>query len=181
MPLLRGRECSGDSVATPAILSGVPTKLRVLPEGEQSLLAASAISWGGAQARGSWQEAPDKMPAKAGQAAGQRPNEALPVSDQHHEGDPRGGGGGESPADAARRPHPPPRGGALQLAADGPEGAAEGGTDHPRGDEPRRSVRAGDARDPAGGAVAGVGPLEGVRAGAAAHQGPARARFRGRT
>src|SRR5256885_1146882 len=35
-------------------------------------------------------------------------------------------------------------------------------------------------RDSAGGAVAGVGPLERVRAGAAAHQGPARARLRGR-
>src|SRR5205807_8856420 len=135
MPLARGRECSWSSVATAAILSVI-------------------------RARGSWRRAPDKMPAKAIQ--GPRADEALPVSAQHHEGDSRRGGGGESSADAARRPHPPPRCRSLQLAADGPQGAAEGGAHHPRGNEPRGSVRARDAGDPAGGAVAGVGPLEGV-------------------
>src|SRR5437868_4135136 len=48
MPLLRGRECSWDSVATAAILSVI-------------------------RARGSWQRAPDKMPAKAISRAGPRP------------------------------------------------------------------------------------------------------------
>src|SRR5205807_8251814 len=48
MPLARGRECSWDSVATAAILSVI-------------------------RARGSWQRAPDKMPAKAISRAGPRP------------------------------------------------------------------------------------------------------------
>src|SRR5438132_1774784 len=48
MPLARGRECSWDSVATAAILSVI-------------------------RARGSWQRAPDKMPAKALSSAGPRP------------------------------------------------------------------------------------------------------------
>ena len=112
---------------------------------------------------------------------GQRPlDEALPVPDQHHEGDPRGGGGHQSPADAARRPHPPPGGRPLQLAADGPARAAEGRAHRARGDEPRRGARARDAGGAARGAVAGVGPLERVRPGAAALQGPPRARLRAR-
>src|SRR5205823_1528505 len=106
--------------------------------------------------------------------------EAVPIPDQHHEGDPRGSGGAESPADAAGRAHPAPGGGPVQLAAARTAGAAEGGTHHPRGNEPGRCSGAGDAGDTAGGAVAGVGPLERVRTGAAAHQGPARARLRGR-
>src|SRR5438876_378237 len=48
MPLARGRECSWASVATAAILSVI-------------------------RARGSWQRAPDKMPAKAISRAGPRP------------------------------------------------------------------------------------------------------------
>src|SRR2546421_3216411 len=48
MPLARGRECSWDSVATAAILPVI-------------------------RARGSWQRAPDKMPAKAISRAGPRP------------------------------------------------------------------------------------------------------------
>ncbi len=107
-------------------------------------------------------------------------DEALPIPDQHHEGDPRGGGGGESPAHAACRTHPAPGGGPLQLAADGPARVAEGRAHHPRGDEPRRCARAGDAGGTTRGAVAGVGPLARVRAGAAAPEGPPRARLRAR-
>src|SRR3984893_9394196 len=101
-----------------------------------------------------------------------RADEAVPIPHQHHEGDPRGSGGGESPADAAGRAHSAHGGGSVQLAAARTAVAAEGGTHHPRGNEPCRGSGAGDAGGAAGGAVAGVGPLDRVWTGAAAHQGP---------
>ena len=120
------------------------------------------------------------MPHVSAQCQRTPSDEALPVSRQHHEGDPRRGGGRQSPADAARRADPAPRRRALQLAAARAAGAAEGRAHRARGNEPRRGARAGDAGGAAGGAVAGVGPLERVRPGAAAPQGPARARLRAR-
>src|ERR1700733_12079431 len=118
------------------------------------------------------------MPHVSAQCQRTLSDEALPVSHQHHEGDPRGGGGHQSPADAARRADPAPRRRALQLAAARAAGAAEGRAHRARGNEPRRGARAGDAGGAAGGAVAGVGPLERLRPGAAAPEGPARARLR---
>src|SRR6516162_11522247 len=47
MPLLRGRGWSSVSVATAAILSGVPRKLCILPSGARPALALGTISWGG--------------------------------------------------------------------------------------------------------------------------------------
>ena len=71
---------------------------------------------------------------------------------------------------------PAPRGRALHLAADGPARAAQGRARDPRGDEPRRRARDRDAGRAAGRALGGVRPLGPVRAGAAALQGPPRAR-----
>src|SRR4029077_1579317 len=43
MPLLRGREYSGGSVATSAILAGVPTKLRVLGQPHPAVVARGLL------------------------------------------------------------------------------------------------------------------------------------------
>src|SRR3954470_10945663 len=90
----------------------------------------------------------------------------------------RRGGDRQPSADAARRPHPAAVGGHLYVAAARPAHRAQGGADRARGDESRRRPRAHHARGAARWAVAGVGPLAGVRAGALALQGSARARFR---
>src|SRR5258708_33683291 len=102
MPLLRGRESACGSLATAAILSGVPGRREIA-----------------------------RLAGEPGPPAKMLTDETLAVSDQHHQGDTRRSRGGESPADAARRAHPASGGGALQLAADGSARAAESRTDHP--------------------------------------------------
>jgi len=72
-------------------------------------------------------------------------------------------------ADAAGRAHPAP-GAACTAGCRWDCGAAEGGTHHPRGNEPCRSSGVVDAWWCSGGAVAGVGPWTVYGAGAAAHQ-----------
>src|SRR5439155_5823740 len=66
----------------------------------------------------------------------------------------------------------------LHLAAARRARAAQGRGCRAPGDEPRRRDRAVDAGGVARLAVAGVGPLAGLRAGTAAPQGPPRARLR---
>ena len=147
---------------------------------QASVSGCSAVCVMAASAAASYQGPPAKMPDPLPTRPDRTRDEALRSTRSTPEGNPRRGGGHQPPAHAARRPDPPPGGRAVQLAADGAARAAQGRAHRARGDEPRRGARAGHAGGPAGRAVAGVGPLERVRPGAAAHQGPPRARLRRR-
>ena len=109
------------------------------------------------------QERARKIPAHA----------LIPVSDFHAPRRSRRRRGPQSPADAAGRHDPPARGRTVFLAAPRPQDLEEGGAHRPRGNGPRRCPGAVHADDPAGRAVEGIGPLEQIRARAAALQGPA--------
>ena len=87
---------------------------------------------------------------------------------------------GQPAVDAARRADSPRGGGHLFVDADGAARAAQGGSHRARGNDPRRRHRAVDAGGAARRAVAGIGALDVLRAGAAAPERPARPRFRHR-
>ena len=101
----------------------------------------------------------------------------VQLPDHHPAGSPRRRRGGQPPADAARRPDPQARRRPLHLAAAGPARAAQGRAHRARGDGPRRRAGGADAGGAAGRAVAGIRALGAVRPGAAAPQGPPRARL----
>jgi hypothetical protein len=105
-------------------------------------------------------------------------HESLPVLHLHAQGSARRRRGQEPPADDARRLRQTPWCRHLQLPADGPARDPQGRGHRARGDEPRRRDRALDAHRAAGRAVAGKRALPGLRAGAAARERPAPARFR---
>src|ERR1700737_4543432 len=105
------------------------------------------------------------------------PDEALAIPDQYPERNASRSGGDQPPAHASGRIDPPPGCRLVQLAPHGAADPAESGTDHPRGDESLRCVRASHAGGTAGRVMAGVAPLVRIRSRAAAHQGPASAGF----
>ena len=99
--------------------------------------------------------------------------------------DGEGGSGGrrdrEPPAHDPRGHGAPARGRPLHVAAARPSRAAQDREHRARGDEPGGSAGGADARRAARGAVAGVGPLGPVRAGAPAPARPSPARLLRRT
>ena len=105
-------------------------------------------------------------------------HENIKILHFHAEGSAGGGRSHQPPADAARRHHPPRLGRDLHLAAARHARAAQSGGNRAQRDEPRRRDGAGHAGGAAGRAVAGIGPLAGVRPGAAALERPPRARLR---
>ena len=83
----------------------------------------------------------------------------------------------EPPAHDPGRNGAPPRGRALHVASARPAGASQDREHRARGDEPGWSAGSSDARRSARGAMAGIGPVGPVRAGAAAPSRPPPARL----
>src|SRR6267142_74162 len=96
----------------------------------------------------------------------------FPILSRNTQRSPFRRGAGQSQADGPRGNDSPSRRGYLHLDAARPPGRPQGRGDRARGNEPRRSDRGVHAGGAACGAVARVGTLAEVRAGAAALEGP---------
>src|SRR5688572_14197848 len=116
---------------------------------------------------GSWVAKPSRLAAYA----------ALPLFPAHPEGNAEGSGDRLAPAHATSRHAPTAVRRHLFLAAARLSRAEEDRGDRPRGAEPGRGPRGGDADDPVGGALARERPLRRLRQGDAPHHRPSRARY----
>ena len=147
----------------------------------QQVDALAARAWRVRVARSSrppsYQGPPVKMRASLAYPRSEAPRCAVPIPDQHHQGNSRRGRSREPSAHAARGPDPPPGRGLYTWLPMGLRAMRK--VEHIVREEMNRAgaLELRDAGDPAGGAVAGVRPLERVRPGAAAPQGPSRARL----